>query len=119
MHYCSGPAFFFHFFDKTGSYTDFAAAAIPFMGMMVFFDLVQVILSAALRGACQMRRVMVVRVVVIGLYFIPTSYIISQLPIDNLLVKFILVYGSMYIGNAIMSLIYLHHFKGDDWKGNS
>lgn len=113
------PHFFLAFFDKGNSFTDFAAAAVPFMAVLVFFDLIQIILSAALRGAAQMKTVMVVRMLVTGLYFIPTSYLISLLPIDNLLIKFILIYGSLYVGNAIMSIIYLRRFKSEEWKNQS
>jgi len=32
--------------------------------------------------------------------------------------KFILLYGSFYIGNGLMSIVYIQRFRGHDWKGN-
>jgi putative MATE family efflux protein len=113
------PRSFLSFFDKCGTFTDFAARVVPFMCMFVFLDLMQLILAAALRGAANVRTVMLVRSGITILYFMPTSYALSLLPIDNILIKFILVYGSLYVGNAIMSLIYIRYFAHDAWKQQS
>jgi hypothetical protein len=36
-----------------------------------------------------------------------------QFPDD---IKFILIYSSFYLANAIMSCGYLYHFRSDRWK---
>ncbi len=104
------------FFDKTGTFTPFAATVFPYLSLFVFFDLVQLILSGALRGAGDVRTVMLVRFLVICLYFIPVSYWIAHIPMESKAFKFMLIYGSFYIGNALMSVVYVVRFKGHAWK---
>jgi len=92
------------------------ARVLPFLTILVLCDLIQVILSAALRGAANVKIVMLVRLSVLFLYFIPVSYFITQMPLQDNVVKFTLVYGSLYGGAAIMACIYLHRFYGHTWK---
>ena len=82
----------------------------------MFFDVLQLILSASLRGAADVQAVMWARMVVAGLFFIPLAYIIAMLNIDNLLLKFILLYGSVHISYAMMGFIYLIRFRSGAWK---
>jgi len=103
-------------FDKTGDFTWLAARAFPILSVLVFFDLLQLILSGALRGAMNAKIVMVSRVAIIIGYFMPVSYVLSQLPIESTLLRIVLIYGSFYIGNALMSVIYINRFRGQDWK---
>lgn len=104
------------FFDKKGSFTQFTATAFPLLSVLVFFDLLQLILAGALRGAANVKTVMWTRVIVCICFFGPLSYGLSLLPITNLIVKFLLVYGSFYIGNGVMSLVYIYRFRRDTWK---
>lgn len=110
------PSFFISFFDQKAKFTGFAASAFPILSVLVFFDLLQLILSGALRGAGNVNVVMIVRLMVLILYFIPVSYIIAHWPMTNDLVKFILLYGSFYIGNGLMSIVYIWRFRGEAWK---
>ena len=82
----------------------------------MFFDLLQLVLSGALRGAGNVKLVMTVRLLVCGFYFLPVSYILSQLAIEDTTLKLVLIYGSFYIGNALMSIVYINRFRGEDWK---
>ncbi len=103
-------------FDKKGEFTVLAARAFPLLSLLVFFDLVQLILSGALRGACNVRIVMKVRFIICLCYFVPLSYLISHWHIQNQLIKFVLIYGAFYLGNALMSIIYINRFRGERWK---
>jgi multidrug resistance protein, MATE family len=113
------PRFFIKLIDKRGEFIDFAAPVMPVIGLLVFFDLIQLILSAALRGAADVRTVMWVRVIITLCYFMPFSYGLSLLPIENIVIKFILLCGSFYLGNAFMSIIYVNRLKSDAWKRQS
>lgn len=104
------------FFDKSGDFTHLATAVFPLLGGLVFFDLLQLVLSGALRGAGDVRTVMMVRFLVCFLYFIPSSFLASQLLIENEILKFVLIYGSFFIGNALMSIFYIVRFNGNQWK---
>lgn len=103
-------------FDKTGDFTYLAASALPILSVLVFFDLLQLILSGALRGAANVNIVMMSRLAIIGCYFMPMSYLLSRLPIESTLMRIVLVYSSFYIGNALMSVIYINRFRGEAWK---
>lgn len=110
------PAYIIHIFDKKGEFTVMAARAFPVLSLLVFFDLLQLILSGALRGTGNMRIVMVVRFVICLGYFVPFSYLLSHWHIQNQLLKFVLIYGAFYFGNALMSIVYINRFRGEGWK---
>lgn len=105
-----------HFFDRSKEFTPLVARVFPILSVLVFFDLLQLILSGALRGAGNVKTVMTVRLLVCLCYFGPISYLITKLPLADETLKFILVYGSFYIGNALMSIIYIKRFRGEEWK---
>ena len=109
------PTTFISFFDKEGTFTAFAAIIFPALSVLVFFDLLQLILAASLRGVGNVRLVMFTRLVVCGLYFAPVAWFIAQAPIESMLVKFYLLYGSFYIGNGLMSIVYLYQFRSGKW----
>lgn len=103
-------------FDKKGSFIHFAATAFPLISFFVIFDILQLILSAALRGAADVKTVMHARFLVTLCFFIPLSYIVAILPIESSMVKFIMIYSSLYIGNALMSIVYFIRLRGTAWK---
>ena len=113
------PEHIIHLFDKKGEFTALAARAFPILSILAFFDLLQLILSGAMRGTGNMRVVMTVRLVIVLGYFMPLSYFLSRLDIQDQTLKFILVYGSFYLGNALMSIVYINRFRGEDWKISS
>ncbi|MGE0206574.1 MAG: MATE family efflux transporter [Candidatus Babeliales bacterium] len=110
------PAFFISIFDQKGKFTAFSAGVFPFLSVLVFFDLLQLVLSGALRGAANVKVVMLARLGIFLVYFIPISWFIAGLPLENQMLKFLLIYGSFYIGNGLMSLIYVYRFRGNRWK---
>jgi Na+-driven multidrug efflux pump len=55
------------------------------------------------------------RLIVCGGVFMPLSYYFSQLPMTNQTLKFMLIYGSLYLGNAIMGAIYIKRFRNQEW----
>lgn len=113
------PKVVMQIFDKKGEFSPIAAQVFPILSILVFFDLLQLVLSGALRGASNVKTVMMVRLVVCLGYFVPISYVLSNMPINNIALKFMLIYGSFYIGNALMSLVYIHRFRTDDWKSEN
>ncbi len=113
------PEYIIHLFDKKGEFTELAARAFPILSLLAFFDLLQLILSGATRGTGNMWVVMTVRLVIVLCYFVPLSYFLSHLDMQDQTLKFILVYGSFYLGNAMMSIVYINRFRGEDWKISS
>ncbi len=103
-------------FDKTRVFTSFAVTAIPVISVLVLFDLIQLVLSAALRGAACVKVVMYIRLAACLGFFIPVSYILTFLPIKNALVHFILLYASLYGAHAIMCYIYISYLQSGAWK---
>jgi multidrug resistance protein, MATE family len=110
---CLFPTFFL---GKKAAFSVYISYALPCIVILIFFDVVQLILSAALRGAADVKTVMWSRMVSSGLFFVPLAYLILQMPLDNLIVKFILLYGSIHISYALMSLIYIVRFKSGAWR---
>lgn len=104
-------------FDRNNEFSELAIQVLPFLSVLVFFDVTQLILSGALRGSRNEKTVMFTRLVICFGYFVPTSYVIAHwLPIESLALKFVLTYSVFYIGNAFMSLIYIHKFRSEEWK---
>lgn len=103
-------------FDRRGEFTPMAAAVFPVMSVLLFFDLIQLLLAGALRGASNVRMVMMVRLIICGGFFVPISYLFSQIPMENVAIKFMLIYGSYYVGNLLMSVIYIYRLRSEDWK---
>jgi hypothetical protein len=62
---------------------------------------------------------MIVRLVTCFGYFVPVSYLLSQWQIQNEALKLILLYGSFYLGNALMSIWYIKRFRSEHWKTNA
>ena len=108
--------FFVKLFDKNGDFTWLAASALPLLSVLVFFDVLQLILAGAMRGASNVMIVMKTRLLVCIGFFAPVSYIFSIAPIQDPLMKFVLIYGSFYVGSALMSISYINRFRGEEWK---
>jgi len=68
------PHFFVQLFDRNGDFTWLAASVLPFLSVLVFFDLLQLILAGAMRGASNVNTVMVTRLLVCVGFVIPVSY---------------------------------------------
>ncbi|MBS1986642.1 MATE family efflux transporter [Candidatus Dependentiae bacterium] len=103
-------------FDRKHEFTDLAAQIFPFVSAFAFFDLLQLVLSGALRGAGNVRIVMYSRLAVFIFYFIPISYGITKLPIEDISLRILLLFGSFYVGNALMSIVYIQRFRSGLWK---
>jgi len=109
------PEVFIRFFDQRNLFTAFSSRAFSLLALFVFFDLLQLILSGALRGSGDVRSVMWVRIFVCFGFFCPLSYAVSLLPISDPVMKFVLIYAMFYIGNGIMSIAYIRRFRSGDW----
>lgn len=96
--------------DHNKEFGTLAAKVFPALSLFLFLDLLQLILSGALRGASDVQTVMLTRLCVICFYFVPVSYALSRLSISSDVLKFFLIYGSFFIGNALMSIVYIKRF---------
>lgn len=110
------PELFFRLFDRTGSFIFIAAAAFPMVSVFVIFDVFQLILAGALRGAANVKTVMATRLIVCTLFLFPASYICASLPLYNPLLKFIALYGTAYLSYGITGLLYIFWFRSERWK---
>jgi len=111
------PSFFIHFFDQKGVFTSFAAKIFPLLSVFVFFDLLQLVFSGALRGAGDVHTVMWTRLLVCAGFFCPISYCISAfVPLSDSMLKFFIIYASFYVGSAIMSIVYIRKFRSGEWS---
>lgn len=106
-------------FDKKAKFTALAAYAFPFLSVLGFFDLLQLILAGALRASGNVSLVVGVRLVVLVGYFVPLSYFFSSIHFQHQALQFIMIYGSFYVGNALMSLAYIQRFRSNEWKKNT
>lgn len=104
------PAQIVHMIDRNKEFAGLAQQIFPALGVLIFFDLLQLILSGALRGASDVQTVMLTRLIVICFFFVPVSYGVSRLQISSDLIKFFLIYASFFIGNALMSIVYIKKF---------
>lgn len=113
---CWKANYFVSLFDPRGSFTAFAAAVLPLISMFVVFDLIQVILAGALRGAGDVRAVMWTRFGVSVFFFGPAAYIVNLLPIGNIVVKFSLLYCTYYLSTGAMAFFFLHRALSHKWQ---
>lgn len=102
---------YLNIFDVNNVFTSFVIKAFPIVAILIFLDLSQLILSALLRGAGKVQLVMKVRWMITILYFLPVTYIITFLPIESMLVKFMLIYGTFHISGILMSIVYLQKLQ--------
>lgn len=110
------PSYLLSFLDQKRAFTDMTIRAMPLLAPFILFDLVQVILSGALRGAGDVKTVMRVRLFICFGYFIPASWLLSMIFFEDLTLKFILMYGLFYVGNALMGIMYVNRLRSDGWQ---
>ncbi|MBU1008121.1 MATE family efflux transporter [Candidatus Dependentiae bacterium] len=115
---CLKASFFIGLFDKdvTNSFGHIAAPALVLVSALVVFDFIQLILAGALRGAGDVRTVMIVRFFSCLLFFTPIAYIISKLPITNLAVRFGLIYGTFYLNTAVIGFFFMRRIVSGKWQ---
>ncbi len=110
------PAFFVQIFDHKGTFTVLASRMFPIISIFVVFDFVQLILAAALRGAGDVSAVMVVRAVISFGVFLPLSTYAASLPIEDVALKFVLIYAIFYLCSGLMGLLFLLRIKTNKWE---
>jgi len=103
-------------FDKKGDFTSIVSTAFPIISGFVLLDLLQIILSGALRGSGNLWIVMIVRTVMVFGFFMPISYCFSHLSIESNVIKILLVYGSFYVSNGLMSIWYIKTLRSNHWN---
>ena len=110
------PHLIVNFYGCAGEMCYLVAAIFPSLSILVMFDLLQLILSGALRGAGDVQTVMITRMIVIFCYFIPATYIIAMLPLQTVASKMLTTYATFLIGNGLMTIVYIIRLKQDRWK---
>ncbi len=110
------PSLILSYFDTKGVFGYFVAQVFPILSMLVLCDLLQLIFAGALRGTGDVRTVMKVRLITCLFVFAPLVSLVSYLPFENVLIKFIVIYSSFYVSNGIMSIFYFYRLQGDAWK---
>ena len=113
---CMNASFFISCFDPKNKFTDFASFVLQIISVLVVFDFIQLVLAGALRGAGDVRSVMWGRFFSCFFIFIPVSYAISKLPIQQQSVKFLLIYGTFYLTTAVMGIIFLMRIRSHKWE---
>ncbi len=112
---CVKAEFFVSLFDPKGKISGIAAPALVFISFLVVFDFVQLILAGALRGAGDVKTVMMARFFCFFGFFTPVAWFISNLNITNQVVKFTLLYGTFYVTTGLVGLIFLWRIKTPKW----
>ncbi len=110
------PYIFVSMFDRNGEFGYLVATIFPVLSVLILIDLLQLILSAALRGAGDVQTVMITRVCVIGGFFIPSTYLISLFDFSQLVTKMMVTYGAFLLGNGLMSIVYVWRLRHNHWK---
>jgi len=105
-----------HWFDSQGSFTEDAVVAYRLLCMLSMLDIVQVILSSALRGAAQVRVVLGVRLCTLLFFSIPVLYATAHVAFQSNFVRFMTLYGAFYIANGLMALWYVYWFRTGRWQ---
>lgn len=113
------PKMIIRIFDFKGEFTEFAAKAFPVISVLAFFDVLQLILAGALRGAADVKMVMWTRLFVCAGFFAPVAFGFSRLLTEKIVMKFVLVYSTLYVCNALMSMVYIWRLRRESWKEKS
>ncbi|MCX5924622.1 MAG: MATE family efflux transporter [Candidatus Dependentiae bacterium] len=110
------PYIFVNLFDHNNEFGHLVAVIFPALSILILIDLLQLILSAALRGAGDVKTVMITRVCVIGGFFIPSTYIIAMIPFTTVVSKMLVTYAAFLAGNGLMSIVYILRLRQVHWK---
>lgn len=110
------PEWFVAFFDKKCEFSHLVIVIFPALSVLIMIDLLQLILSGALRGAGDVKTVMITRVCVIAGFFIPLTYVIERIPFQTMVMKMLAIYAAFLLGNGLMSLVYMYRLRQDSWK---
>lgn len=110
------PHIIVNFYGCSSEMCYLVATIFPPLSILVMFDLLQLILSGALRGAGDVQTVMITRLIVIAGYFIPITYGIAFLPLQTVASKMLVTYAAFLIGNGLMTIVYITRLKQDHWK---
>lgn len=110
------PMWFVSFFDKNGDFGSMVGIIFPALSVLILIDLLQLILSASLRGVGDVNTVMITRVTIISCFFIPATYVISYMTFSHMVYKMLVTYAAFLSGNGLMTLVYIYRLRQDHWK---
>ncbi len=110
------PYVIVNFYGCAPEMCNLVSAVFPSLSILVMFDLMQLILSGVLRGAGDVKTVMITRLIVIFGYFIPMTYVLPLLPVQTVAAKMLLMYVTFLMGNAFMTIVYAICLKKNYWN---
>ena len=108
--------YFVSFFDTNNLFSNLACQLIVFVAIMDLFDYTQVVFANSLRGAGDVRKVMMYRVLCCLGYFAPTVYIVSKLPIADMFTKFLMMYFVFYSNCALLGFSFFRRIISGKWQ---
>ena len=80
------------------------------------FDFIQLILAGALRGAGDVKTVMMTRFFTCLFFFAPLAYLVSKVSITSIPLKFALIYSTFYINTALIGFFFMRRIMGEKWN---
>lgn len=113
---CWKSAWLMSFLDPNKNFSDFACKILKIICPMMAFDLVQMTLAGALRGAGDVKTVMLTRFFSCIFIFIPSSLFVRKYLFFNDMTKIILIYACFYVSTVSMALVFIFRVLGTAWR---
>lgn len=113
---CVKSAWLMSFLDPKNNFSDSACRILKIICPMMGFDLVQMTLAGALRGAGDVKTVMLTRFSACSLIFIPCSLLVRKYLFFDDVTKIILIYSCFYLSTVPMGLIFFFRILGTAWR---
>jgi putative MATE family efflux protein len=108
-------SFFTTRLDPHHTLDEFIKPTAYLLTLFLSIDVIQIIFASALRGAGDVRRVMMIRSFACLGFFLPATTIISIIPGLDVDVRFVTMYSLYYATTAIMALLFFIRIKGSSW----
>lgn len=113
---CYKSAWLLSFLDPKRNFSASACIILKNICPMIFFDLIQMTLAGALRGAGDVKTVMMTRFFACSFVFMPISYLIRKFANFGLETKITMIYGSLYLSTMVMAIVFLMRIRGTAWR---
>ncbi|MBM3894547.1 MATE family efflux transporter [Candidatus Dependentiae bacterium] len=101
--------------DPSHALDPFIKPTAYLLTLFLSIDAIQIIFASALRGAGDVKRVMIIRSFACLGFFLPATTIISMIPGLDADVRFVTIYSLYYTTTAIMAILFLLRVRGSSW----
>jgi putative MATE family efflux protein len=108
-------SFFTTQLDPTHALDIFIKPTAYLLTLFLCIDAIQIVFASALRGAGDVRRVMMIRSFACLGFFLPATTIISMIPGLESDVRFVTIYSLYYATTAIMAILFFIRVRGTSW----